>query len=341
MKTEEASDHQVEQNKTVERLKNKAIEAFLLAIEIYNKPTIKYRVEGFALFVVNAWELMLKAVIVKRDGEQAIYFQDNQNRTVSLEGCIRKVFTNEKDPLRLNLEKIIDLRNTSTHFITEEYEAVYVPLFQANIINFSAKINEFLNVDITDYIPENFLSLSVSFHVIDEGQIRGKYSDAVSARLLESAQKIANLCSVNGSRFAITVTHEHYITKKIGDTTNVMRIAKEGEDPLMIVQKKTDPTKTHPFTAQSLMDCLNDKLRRTNVKLTFHGEPAKINQFHFTNLCKHFGIKENSQYCFVNNIYKKNQYSYSKSTIDFLFEMLSKEPDNILEVVARDSRRKK
>lgn len=207
---------------------------------------------------------MLKAVIVKRDGEQAIYFQDNQNRTVSLEGCIRKVFTNEKDPLRLNLEKIIDLRNTSTHFITEEYEAVYVPLFQANIINFSAKINEFLNVDITDYIPENFLSLSVSFHAIDEGQIRGKYSDAVSARLLESAQKIANLCSVNGSRFAITVTHEHYITKKIGDTTNVMRIAKEGEDPLMIVQKKTDPTKTHPFTAQSLMDCLNDKLRRNS-----------------------------------------------------------------------------
>lgn len=40
MKTEEVSDHQVEQNKTVERLKNKAIEAFLLAIEIYNKPTI-------------------------------------------------------------------------------------------------------------------------------------------------------------------------------------------------------------------------------------------------------------------------------------------------------------
>lgn len=27
---------------------NKAIEAFILGIEIYNKPTIKYRVEGFS-----------------------------------------------------------------------------------------------------------------------------------------------------------------------------------------------------------------------------------------------------------------------------------------------------
>lgn len=37
--------------------------------------------------------------------------------------CVQKIFTNEKAPLRKNLEKVIELRNTSTHFITEEYEA--------------------------------------------------------------------------------------------------------------------------------------------------------------------------------------------------------------------------
>lgn len=47
-------------------LRKKSIEAFLLAIEIYNKPTIKYRVEGFALFAINAWELMLKAYLIKK-----------------------------------------------------------------------------------------------------------------------------------------------------------------------------------------------------------------------------------------------------------------------------------
>lgn len=119
------------------RLKDKAIEAFLLAIEIYNKPTIKYRVEGFSFFIINAWELLLKSYIIRRDGNKAIYYKDNHGRTLSLENCIKKVFTNEKDPLRINLERIIELRNTSTHFITPEYESLYLPLFQANVDNFS------------------------------------------------------------------------------------------------------------------------------------------------------------------------------------------------------------
>ena len=40
------------------RLLDKSIEAFILGLEIYNKPTIRYRVEGFSFFIINAWELM-------------------------------------------------------------------------------------------------------------------------------------------------------------------------------------------------------------------------------------------------------------------------------------------
>ena len=107
-----------------EQLIDKAKEAFILAIEIYNKPSIRYRLEGFSFFICNAWELMLKAYMIKKFGEESIYFPDKPNRTITLERCVQKIFTNEKAPLRKNLEKVIELRNTSTHFITEEYEAV-------------------------------------------------------------------------------------------------------------------------------------------------------------------------------------------------------------------------
>lgn len=40
------------------QLLEKAKEAFCLAIELYNKPTIKYRVEGFSHFICNTWELL-------------------------------------------------------------------------------------------------------------------------------------------------------------------------------------------------------------------------------------------------------------------------------------------
>ncbi len=72
---------------TVERLLEKSKEAFTLAIEIYNKPTIRYRLEGFSFFICNAWELMLKAHLIKQQGEQAIYYPDKPNRTISLENC--------------------------------------------------------------------------------------------------------------------------------------------------------------------------------------------------------------------------------------------------------------
>ena len=36
-----------------EQLLNKSKEAFILAVEIYNKPTIRYRVEGFSFLICN------------------------------------------------------------------------------------------------------------------------------------------------------------------------------------------------------------------------------------------------------------------------------------------------
>lgn len=121
------------------RLLEKSKEAFTMAIELYNKPTIKYRVEGFSMFICNAWELMLKAYMIENLGDASIYYPDNPDRTIALSDCIKKIFTNNKDPLRINLEKIVELRNTSTHLIVEEYEMVYVPLFQACVLNFSLK----------------------------------------------------------------------------------------------------------------------------------------------------------------------------------------------------------
>ena len=64
---------------TVSRLINKAKEAFVMAIEIYNKPSIQYRLEGFSFFICNAWELMLKAHIINKYGEEAVYYMDKNN----------------------------------------------------------------------------------------------------------------------------------------------------------------------------------------------------------------------------------------------------------------------
>ncbi len=43
----------------------KAVKACLAAITVYNNPNLQYREESFAILMINAWELLLKARILK------------------------------------------------------------------------------------------------------------------------------------------------------------------------------------------------------------------------------------------------------------------------------------
>lgn len=161
-----------------QRLVEKSIEAFIMGLEIYNKPTIKYRIEGFSFFITNAWELMLKAALINRG--ESIYFSDKPDRTLSAENVIKKIYTDKNTRIRLNLEKIIELRNISTHYITEDYEVKYAPLFQACVLNFVNEIQRFHTVDITKYIAQNFLTISASYAPLTNEEIKLKYSPEIA-----------------------------------------------------------------------------------------------------------------------------------------------------------------
>ena len=54
-------------NKTYRALLDKAMDSMLSAIEIYNKPNFNYREETFAVLAINAWELLLKAYILREN----------------------------------------------------------------------------------------------------------------------------------------------------------------------------------------------------------------------------------------------------------------------------------
>lgn len=318
----------------MEKIENKLLEkskeAFAMAIELYNKPTIKYRVEGFSLFICNAWELMLKAHMLKSMGESSIYYKDNPGRTLSLENCIQKVFTNNKDPLRLNLEKIIELRNTSTHFITEEYEMVYVPLFQSCVLNFNEKMMSFHNIDMTAIIPQNFLTLSVSMKALDESEIIAKYPEEIATKLLDIKNNVDELSYNNNAKFAIRIEHLHYITKKKEQATSLVGIDNSADAKVKIVKELKDPNDTHKYTAKLCISIIKERLAKDGIHLMYNGKEVKFTSFHFINFVKHFDLKNNEKYCYTHRQFSMPQYSYSQQAIDFIVEELRKDPENIL-----------
>lgn len=316
---------------TYERLIDKAKEAFVMSIEIYNKPSISYRLEGFSFFICNAWELMLKAYMIKKFGDESIYYHDNPDRTISLDRCVQKVFSNEKAPLRKNLEKIIELRNTSTHFITEEYEAVYVPLLQACVFNFVDKMMEFHEVDMTQVIPENFITLSVRLKSLNETEIKGKYTEQVAERILTVQRNLEPMIENNNNAFAIRVEHLHYATKKKSEATELYHIDKDAVEGVRIIKELKDPNETHKYSLKTCLEEVNKRLSRNGIVVYFNGNQVKINNYHFRLMNDYFKIKENEKFCYVYQVSTQPQYSYSQQAIDFIYDELRKAPNTLLD----------
>jgi len=317
--------------KLTDRLLEKSKEAFSMAIELYNKPTIKYRVEGFSMFICNAWELMLKAHMIKSQGEQSIYFPNHPERTLSLSDCIKKVFTNDKDPLRINLEKIIELRNTSTHFITEEYEMIYVPLFQACVLNYNDKMLEFHNIDMTTIIPQNFLTLSVSLKSLNEAEIIAKYPEIITDKLFSVKKSIEELEATENSKFAIDINVNHYMTKDRKTADAVFHIAKDGEEPVAIMKELKDPEAVYKYTTKASIETINTMLKRSHTILLYHGEAITFNRFHFSNVIKYFGIKDNEKHCWKYAVGNTTFYRYSLQALEFIVDQLKRDPEHILD----------
>ena len=312
-----------------------------MSIEIYNKPSIKYRLEGFSFFICNAWELMLKAYMINQYGEESIYYHDKPNRTVSLEKCVQKVFSNENAPLRKNLEKVIELRNTSTHFITEEYEAVYIPLLQACVFNFVDKMMEFHGVDMTQVIPENFITLSVRLKSLNETEIRGKYTEQVAEKILNTQRSLEPMIAENNSSFAIKVEHYHYATKKKSEATEIYHIEKDAPEGVRIIKELKDPNDTHKYTLKACLEEINKRILRDDIVLLFNGKQVKLNTYHFRLLNEYFKIKENERFCYVYQVSSQPQYSYSQQAIDFIYDEIKKDPSTLLDDMKEKCAKKK
>ncbi|MGM0228649.1 hypothetical protein IGJ28_000710 [Enterococcus sp. AZ091] len=300
-----------------------------MGIEIYNKPTIRYRIEGFSFFICNAWELMLKAHIINKTNEEAIYYKDNPNRTISLEVAIDSIFPDKHGNLRKNLLQIIELRNTSTHFITEDYEHIYAPLFQACVANFISKMQEFHGIDISEHIAQNFLTLSVRIDRLTTEEIKAKYSPSMAKKLISEMTKISNAIDTSNSDYAIPVETRFYITKNKKEADLFVQIKKDSQNTLNIVKDVKNPNDIYSLTTKDVIKIVNKRLKAKGVLLTktFANGEQKETVFNKNDLqlfIDFYNIKSDEKYCFHYKL--ANRYGYNQALCDFLVEEIIRDP---------------
>jgi len=320
------------QNELIDRFVNKSIEAFILGLEVFNKPTIRYRIEGFSFFICNAWELMLKAKLLK-DG-QPITFAKNPNRSLDLTTVVGRVYTDKYQPLRLNLEKIIQLRNIATHYITADYETIYAPFFQANVINFVEQIRRFHKVDMTQHISQNFLTLSVNIATLTGDEIQAKYTPEMAAKLLEVRDDADYLKGSSSSNdLYIPIRTDIYVTKDAKKADLQVALDSSSDAHIRIVKDLKNPNETHTLSHNNVIDAVNKQLSARSIPLNYSdGKGVHVFNQHCLQLfIRFYGVKANEKYAFpiVLSDGASPVYKYSQQFVDFIVSEVKKDADLI------------
>jgi hypothetical protein len=322
---------------TSQRLLDKSQEAFLLAIELYNRPTIRYHAEGCCFFLCNAWELMLKAYLITRDGGRSVYYSDS-DRTLSLSDCLKRVFTNENDPLRRNMDVVMEFRNTSTHFVTTEYELFYGPVLQQSVHDYEEKLRELHGIEISDRIPENYLALSVRRGTVEPDAIKARYPREVVEKMLQLGSSIA--ASRMGME-GLTYSTELRITKKKGAGIPV-RISNEADPKINIVKMLTDPIDKYIFRTKTAVAFIRRKLAKEGITLLVKSEPKEFNNFHFQVFVDFYNMKGNEAYSYDLSLGgEQPSWCYSQQAIDLMLQEIRRNPEHIIDSMRAELARRK
>lgn len=246
----------------------KSKEAFLLAVEIFNKPTIKYKIEGFSFFIVNAWELLLKHFLIKNNGYRSIFYKTDPDRTLSADDCIRRIFPNQNNKIRMNLEEIISIRNKATHLIIPEFNIIYEPLFQScvfNYLNFACE-----NTNDGDFVKLKLNPIIVHSGIYDSEYIKRTYGKT-ALEMFNNAQEHIVTIQESASKdddlkdMFFPIIHTFSFTKN-ENKASIRAYYDNSGKPLRSVTVAKDMNESHPYGYKEL--CI--KIRCEHPELNFN-----------------------------------------------------------------------
>lgn len=307
------------------RLLEKSIEAYILSLETVNRLSIKYRIETFCYLICNAWELMLKAKLLHdaQNKRSSILYpkkRGEQQRSLAMRACIKKIFTDEKNPTRRNIELIEDLRDKSTHLVISKVPKEALCLFQANILNYHRYLQEWFQISISDRVSVGMMTICYDFdpEEFDPSSDRLKRELGLEAAkyLMEyQAELRKSFDELKGTReFSISIDYHLGLVKHLRDADIELTKGKSGT-PTQIVEVAKDPSKSHPYRQSDVLKIFNES------QINSQGE---INQYDIQCVVRVLGIKSRPEFYYRGDI-TGSPSQYSQAFIDFIIQRYQKD----------------
>lgn len=318
------------------QLLEKSQEAFVLAIELYNKPTIRHRVEAFCFLFVNAWELLLKAHIIEgspRRSVRSIFYPrkrgETEARSLTLDDCLVRAFPEEANGVRRNIECVEKLRNAATHLVVPEVEQWYVGVFQAGIYNYVKLLRSWFGVDVTAKVTPSMLTLVFDSVLTNPAVLRRRYGREVLEFVEQQRKRLLEETSATvDPEFAVVIRHEVVVAGREADADAVLTPAPDGALPgnMIPVPVAKSLEGSHPYLTRDVVDKVKEALPEISFSQT--GFLAMVDKLGYK--------KSNNQY--HHYVPRTNTHFYSQACVDRLLALLRSDKTYLRRAVERYAR---
>lgn len=293
---------------------SKSQDSFILALEVINRPTIKFRTENFLFNICNAWELILKAYLIREKGIESIYYPKRAQRTLSLSNCILEVFTDFNHPTKENLNSVIRLRNTATHLILPEYDDIYIGLYQACILFYVNFLQDKFEIDFNSKLPKGFITIATNIPSLKDIRLTEKVDSSVFERFMKEKKIAAKLNPSTSVTFEVTVKQ----VKKAADMT--YKVDSTAEESAQVFNRWLDYSNTHHHRQKDIINLVNQEF----------GEMI-LNQYTFRCVRTVENIESNKELFYYYSVSRTK--TYSEKVVNLIIKNIKSNPNYIQECV--------
>jgi len=323
-------------------LRSISIAAILAAIEIYNKPQMFYRNECFSILLVNAWELLLKAVLSKN--KQRIFYPKETGqvyRSLTLQDTSEKAkpfFPSEisYEPVVQNIKVLANYRNNSIHYYNQKgFDVIIYGLAQTSIINYRDLLLSIFKIDIANQMNINLLPLSFGTQP-DPIQFLQHFKDNPPkskefAYFLAEISTIAQYLDIRNldmGRFLTVFKINMQSVKKISAADFVVGVQATADDTTpLYIERRIDPNLSHPESQTNVLEALGGYVNN-----------IKFGPFQFQAVIWKYDIRSKPHLCWrsINGALIR----YSPEIISFIKKLPKQEIENAIKDYREDIRKR-
>ena len=322
-------------NKLARALAERSRENMVLGLELYNRPSLKNRVDSFVVLFCIAWEQLLKAKIIETKSENAIFKSSKKNRpreTIGLADCLSVSFPKKGDGIRQNIDLIKTLRDKAVHLLVPEIQAVLSQICQAGVINFARVFSEVTSTPFLSSDGVGLLTLVGDMRKPTVASLQDTYGKNIGSEINALISDLDNSIAQSKTKYySIPIRHTLMIAKDPEDTNLKMSLT-DSDKHTMIVEKPVDPNISHPYLQSAAIEKviteLETQLSQEDLLKRLGGR-AKFTSYDFQAIAEKKGWKKSN-----NEFHRKNESpeyrKYSNKAVSEIVQLIVSHPDYLM-----------